>query len=261
MTFPFNALRLPLLLALSLISTAVFAQRPQLFMNTDTVSVGEEVSLEIRGINVSEAVSISYSIIWDSTKLDYIESELDLDELMIGEADVDTGLVRVIYLGDGISPLGYADSSVIAQFRFAPKMGVEGNVDVRFIGAIREDPRARADTTVVVGAATVPATWIDGGFFFETGVSVSTFTNDPRLRVNPNPVTVNSQVEINLNYQTDAVLEVLDANGRQMSARRIRILPGLQQERFGLGDFPQAGTYVIRLTTDREQFTRKVIRQ
>ncbi len=243
--------------------TPLIAQEARMVITNDTVSVGdmEPIQVNVIAFGIAEAASIEASIEWDTTQLQYVSSEaMNLPGASIGDAMVDSGYVTFIAL-DGSLRFGVADSTTVATLTFARKNDVAGSTVVAFVGDSIQSSSI-TDTIVITGMGDAVATaWTSGRVVIAAVTSIPVIAEDERLTIHPNPITETSRMVISLQYASAATLEVLSTNGRLISSRKLQIRPGEVVERLPGATFPRSGAYIVRLTTDRERFTRKVVRQ
>ncbi|MEL6674852.1 MAG: T9SS type A sorting domain-containing protein [Bacteroidota bacterium] len=95
-----------------------------------------------------------------------------------------------------------------------------------------------------------------------TSVSYASFEEDAIISIGwyPNPVKVGDRVSIvvELKYETEMRTEVLDALGRKVFEITASYPKG-QSKQFIFTEDLEAGLYFIRITTDREAKTEKII--
>ena len=239
------------------------AQRARMVITNDTVMVGdmEDIQVNVLAFGIQEAVSIEATISWDTSQLRYLESEGLEIPVTIGDAMVDSGFVTFIALDATLMGLAAADSTPIATLSFRRVADIAGTAAITFVGDTLQT-NSITDTLVIDDmGAEFETLWVDGQVVFSPATSVAVHTEDERLSIYPNPISDASRLLIDLNYASPATLELLTTEGRLLHRLDLQITPGERVVRLDRSAFPVAGYYVLRLTTDREQFTRKIIRR
>ena len=250
------------LLALVLCMMAGFGhacgQDTQIFVEETDAPAGEEFLVNIRALDIGESVGIQFSVNWNVEELRY----LGVDNLLDGNTaegnfnytKVDTGRLGYLNFDMNLQPLNIADSSIVFSLRFEPLVANGGTSAIGFdtfpmnpvatnMQNERFELRLEGGQVRVVG----------------TNATVPNLADDPRFTVQPNPMTEAATISARLDYASTAELEVLDASGRVVLQRSLARRAGPQHVQLSSRDLPAAGTYILRLTTDREQLHRRLV--
>ncbi|MEL7159425.1 MAG: T9SS type A sorting domain-containing protein [Bacteroidota bacterium] len=251
--------RLPVALPLLLAVCSLPAQTTEFFVEDVIATVDEEVRVNVRGVHMDEAVGIQFSVNWDMQTLEFLGvANVILDGALdenFNRSELDSGRIGYLEFDSGVNPLGLVDSALLFTLRFQPVTTVSTETMIRLdstpVPAVvagtmgeRMDPNLLAGRVKLEGSSSLPA-----------------FAEDPRLTVAPNPFSDFTRVNVRLNYAGDAYVELLDLSGRTLQRRPWRLLAGTNNLTFRATDFPAAGAYLVRLTTDREQLHRKLLLQ
>ena len=249
-----------LLLTFSLVCclTGLSAQNKVIYIESDTMTTGETVAISVLGAGLTDVAGIQMTMAWDSSVLQFVGLEnigLGASESSFNQLRLENGRLGFVYTNP--TTMGFmVDSARLFTMNFEALTTVSTTTPITFTNR-------PVDTLLSSDIGTrAPATWRNG----QVTVMGSTSTlnvnaEDARLRVHPNPITETSQVEVTLNYGGEATLDVMDASGRLLRRQQVDLTPGRATYRLNPSDFPVAGSYLIRLTTDREQLIRKVVRR
>lgn len=254
-----------LLRRLTAVATFLFAtlslsaQNTEYFVESVTADVNGEVAVNVRGINIDTLVGVQFSVEWDETILEFIRVEnVAMDGSLMGnfnQTQIAEGRIGYLEADGTLMGFGLADSSLLFTLVFNPLTTVTTATDISFV----EEPLRTSVRTS--NNNDIDPNLVNGTINLNGANSVSTFAEDPRLTLAPNPFRDFSQLSIRLDYGGTANLEILDINGRQISRRTQAITPGNTTINLYAQDFPSNGAYIVRLTTEREQLHRKVILQ
>ena len=232
--------------------TAVFAQHDTMSLRSDTVVV------TVRGINFDSIVAVSFTMNWDSSVLEFAGVR---ERKLVGSNDFSAmeasgGRLGFVGVDNSLQGYGLTDSAVLFRVNFVPLTTVSTSTKISFSDAPTQRFISRFPNDRVMDAE-----YGAGTLLLEGASSLRVVANDPAFRVHPNPVVDVSQIEVTLAYSSPATLDVLDAEGRTLGRRRVAVHPGQNTYSLSAIDLPRSGAYVLRLTTDRERLTRKVIRR
>ncbi len=235
------------------------AQNTEYFIESTTASVDGEIAVNVRGVNIDTLVGVQFSVQWDSTVLNFLRVEnVVLEGSLMGNFN-QTQLVngRIGYLeADGtLVGFGLPDSSLLFTMVFESLTTVSVNTDLSFTEKPLRTSVRSSNNNEVVPVLTSGTVNLNGTN------SVRTFAEDPRLTVSPNPFQDLSQINLNLSYSGTAALEILDISGRMVVRRTQAFTAGNTSIELNAEDFPTNGTYILRITTNREQLHRKVVLQ
>ena len=237
---------------------ALSAQVKSIYVENNTMTTDETVAVDVLGAGLDDVAGIQMTMAWDSSVLRLVGLEnigLGASENSFNQLRVENGLLGFVHVDPTLAGF-MEDSARVFTMKFEAVTTVTTTTSIRFT----DSP---VDTLLSSNVGTrAPAEWRSGQVTVQGSTSLLNVTaEDARLRVQPNPITDYSQVEVALNYGGEATLDVMDATGRVLRRQEIDLTPGRATYRLNPSDFPVAGSYVIRLTTDREQLIRKVVRR
>ena len=235
------------------------AQRTAVFAQHDTVSlVSDTVVVTVRGVNFDSIVAVSFTMNWDSSVLEFAgirERELaGSNDFSVLEAA--GGRLGFVGVDNSLQGYGLRDSAVLFRVNFLLVTTVSTATEISF-----SDAPTRRFISRFPNDRVMDAEYGTGTLLLEGVTSLRVVHNDPAFRVHPNPIVDVSQIEVTLAYSSPAMLDVVDAGGRTLSRRSVAVRPGRNTYGLTATDLPKPGAYVLRLTTDRERWTRKVIRR
>ena len=216
------------------------------------------MAVDVLAAGLSDVAGMQMTIAWDSSVLQLVgleNIELGATESSFNQRLLENG--RLGYVHTDPTLQGFMrDSARLFTINFESLTTVTTNTMIRFTDSPVDTVMSDAN------GATVSPEWRDAMITVQGSTSTLNVTaEDARLRVHPNPITDYSQVEITLTYGGEATLDVLEASGRLLRRQEIDLTPGRATYRLNPSDFPVAGSYLIRLTTGREQLIRKVVRR
>lgn len=255
-----NPFRRPLAAAILLFATlSLTAQNTEYFVESTTADVSGEVAVNVRGINIDTLVGVQFSLQWDSTVFEFLRVEnVALEGTLMGnfnQTQLDNGRIGYLEADGTLVGFGLPDSSLLFTLVFQPLTTVTTTTSIAFSEEpLRTSVRSSNNNDVTPDLTA-------GMVSLEGANSVVTFAEDPRLTVAPNPFRDYSQVSLSLNYSGTANLEILDISGKMITRRTQAFVAGNTSINLNARDFPTNGTYILRITTNREQLHRKVVLQ
>ncbi|MEM1359746.1 MAG: T9SS type A sorting domain-containing protein [Bacteroidota bacterium] len=242
---------------LLLAASALFAQTTEFFVEDVTARVDEEISVNVRGSGLEDIVGLQLSLSWDTLTLDYVGiTNIALEgtpEDNFNLTQLDSGRVGYLEVDNSLRGFGLPDSSLLFTLRFRSATTVSTETDIVW----GEAPLRR--TVSDANNNSVTPELRPGTVNLEGSNSLSTFAEDPRFTVMPNPMSDHGQIRVTLNYRSSATLEVLDVAGKTLLRQPWSLHPGGNTLPLTSASFPADGSYIVRLITDREQLHRKVI--
>jgi len=250
--------RLPGVVALLLALLPLRAQETNFFVESLTANAGEEFAVNVKATNFEDLVGVQLSIHWDREKLDYLGLDnIFLDgtpESNFNRTQLDSGRLGYLIVDPTLNGFGTEDTVLLFTVIMKPTsiatMTTEidfGDAPVRFSAMDNDNNRLDCNKDA-------------GTIMLENPNGLVSFAEDPRFTVSPNPFAGQLLVTSSLNYSGSAVLEILDISGRLIKSEKVRVPAGRFTIALPGTDFPEAGAYIVRLATDREQLHRKVIR-
>jgi hypothetical protein len=259
MNIPTLLRRLSAAVTLLFVATSLSAQNTQFYVESVAADVDNEVIVNVRGINIDTLVGVQFSVQWDKDLLEFIA----VDNVAMGgsqggnfnQTQLAEGRIGYLEADGSLMGFGLADSTLLFTLRFDALTTVSGTTDITFVEIpLRTSARSSNNNDVEPDLMTGVVTLLGAS-------SLATFAEDDRLTVAPNPFRDYSQISLSLNYGGNATLELMDISGRTLSRQARSFTPGNTTFNLSGADFPANGTYIVRLTTDREQLHRKVVFQ
>ena len=259
MKFTLTIRRVALALALVLATLPVVAQDTRFYVESTTVDAGEEVRVEVRGIGIADLVGLQFSLQWDTTVLEFLRVEdVIFDGALMTNFNVtqiDTaGRIGYLHADQTLQGFGAADSSLMFALVFDAITAVGTTTSIGFTSAPLSSNASDNRNMIVEPLYT------DGEVRVIGPSSIRRVSEDSRLVVLPNPMTIDGQIRLVLDYASEATLDVLDTRGRVVHRRALTLRGGENLIPLPLKALSAAGTYIVRLSTDREQLHRKVVR-
>lgn len=235
------------------------AQNTQYFIEDVSADVDGEVAVNVRGISIDTLVGVQFSVSWDTLLLQFVRVEnVALDGAQnqnFNQSQVNEGRLGYLEQDGSLQGFGLPDSALLFTIVFDPLTTVTSETEITFTDMPLP---ARVKSTA---NNDVEPDLIGGMVTLNGANSLHTFAEDPRLTVAPNPFRDYGQLTLQLPYGGTATLEILDMAGRRLAARDRDFTPGATRFELTGQDFPANGTYILRLTTGREQLHRKVVVQ
>ena len=233
------------------------AQTTSFIVEDATTDTESEVLVNVRGTDLESVVGMEIALSWDIEALDFlgvtnVAMNGSLEE-NFNQTLLDTGRIGYLEFDGSLMGVDLPDSTILFSLRFQPKMSVGLETVVNF-----------DSIPVKTGASDGEGNSLElelkpGTITIEGPSSVSVFAEDPRFTVAPNPVHDLSQLRLQLNYGGKATIELLTIEGRRLRQQPYTLRPGANTFELNATDFGADGTYIVRITTDREQLHRKVI--
>ena len=259
MNIPKLLRRLTVAAPLLFVALSLSAQNTEYFVESISADVNGEIAVNVRGINIDTLVGVQFSVQWDQDVLGFLRVEnVAMDGSLMGnfnQTQLAEGRIGYLEADGTLMGFGLPDSTRLFTLVFESLTTVTTATDITFVEEpLRTSVRSSNNNEVE------PA--LTGGTISLNGAnSLTTFAEDPRLTIAPNPIRDYGQLSIRLDYGGTANLEILDLNGRLISRRTQAFTPGNTTINLNAGYFPANGAFIIRLTTEREQLHRKVILQ
>lgn len=245
------------IVALLLALLPLRAQETTFFVEDLMATAGDDISVNVRAVNIADIVGVQLSIDWDESMLEFTGvSNVVFDGSLaenFNQTQLDSGRIGFLLVDPSLTGFGLADSTILFTLEFVPltmdplttEIGF-GNVPLRF--SAQNNANVRLDCEQTPGVVTC-----------ELPTGIPSFAEDPRFQVAPNPFREFIRITTRLDYGGKASLEVLDLKGRLIHQRAVNLTPGEQTNQLSAADFPASGAYIIRLVTDRERLHRKVV--
>lgn len=251
--------RMPIALLALLVGGALQAQNTEFFVEDVTARVDEEVRVNVRGIAIDSMVGFQLSMNWDTLALEYLGvTNIALDgapEENFNRTEIDSGRIGYFEVDLSLEGVGLPDSSLLFTLRFEAVSTVSTETMITFVDeplgvSVTDRDNESIDPLLNAGMVTL-----------EGSNSIPAYAEDPRFTVAPNPFSDFSRLTVRLNYNDDGWLELMDIAGRTILRRPWSLRSGVNNFDLRAADFPADGTFIVRITTDREQLHRKLVLQ
>jgi hypothetical protein len=204
------------------------------------------------------AVGVQFSVAWDPEVLSFLGVEnVAMEGSLMGnfnQTQLDSGRIGYLEVDPALEPFDLRDSSILFTLRFESLVSVGTSTEISFADAPLANRTTDAQNQVIDTRLSAGTVNIGGGASL-----FDVLAENERFSASPNPFTASCALRVNLDYRSAAVLEALDVSGRIIMRRKVSLMSGDNLIRLTASEFPAAGTYTLRLTTDREQLNRKVI--
>lgn len=250
--------RVPVTVLLLSFSLALTAQDTEFFVEETNADLGSEVEVNVRALNVNMVVGVQFSVEWDPRVLSFVGvSNVAMDGSLMenfNQTQVDSGRIGYLEVDPALEPFDVVDSSILFTLRFTPQVSVGTSTEITFTNTPLANRTTNAENGIIDTRLTAGTINIGGGASL-----FDVLAENVRFAASPNPFTASCALKVNLDYRSAATLEVLDVSGRIIVRKKVSLLAGDNLIRLTAAEFPAAGTYTLRLTTDREQLNRKVI--
>ena len=242
----------------------VHGQSLTLYVENDTIGLPQdEVVIPVLASGIDSLVGLTVSTQWDTTVFEFVEArdafygEMGFNGL--NRTRVDSGQITILVSAEDVTT-GFTDPDGTILFNLVLRPLVTATttteiafVDIPTVGSVAS--RAPGDVafdSLILRPATIV---LDAS----TGLSVISETK--QFQVRPNPVVGTSQVLLETGYAGPATMEVLSVDGRTIRSYQLDVRAGTNTYNLRAADLPAPGAYFLRVTTDREQFTRKIMRR
>ena len=249
--------RLLLLAGCLNVATLLSAQTPTLFVENAVAFPDEEVQVNVRITDAEIVAGVQMSLNWNTEQLEFQGvTNIALDgsfDANFNRTKLDSGMLAYIVADPTAQPLGLADSSILFTLRFlaVPNSGLTAPI------AFTDNPRPTRVSNQM--AQSVDFNSEDGQVDLGSVGLLDVVSEHPRFRASPNPFSERVRLDLRSNYASQATLEVLSVAGRVVLRRSLRVATSDNTIYLSAADFPSAGSYIVRVTTDREQLHRKVV--
>ncbi len=249
--------RLAMVVTWLCVAATLVAQTPTFVIEDAVAFPDEEVLVNVRVDNPSMIVGIQLSVNWNTDQLDFLGvTNIILDgtfEDNFNRTQLDSGRLAYIVADATAQPLALENGDILFSMRFMPIPNSGLFAPVGFGDAPRPFRVADVDNQLMDMMTE------DGRVDLGSVGLLDVVSENPRFRASPNPFTDQVQLDLRSNYASDGTLEVLSIDGRVVFRRPLSIGTTDNKIILSATDFPSAGSYVVRVTTDREQLHRKVV--
>lgn len=249
------------LLAFAVFATSLQAQdnTPTFTIGNKSVNVGEQVDLDVRVTNYENILSTTYSVLWDTTYLEYI----GVDNIRFGSEDnnfgtnkVSEGRLSYIFLADNITEgVSLEDNTLFFTVSLAARDGTTGQVDtpIEFGGNVMEV----ADTS---GLA-IEVTYNDGVVSIMGPTSTSTISSlatQTKVEVMPNPFSGEARLKLHVAERDLGQWVLSDVSGRTLASGTEKLRAGEQILIIDKNHFTNTGTYIFTMKIGQESLTQQL---
>ena len=241
-----------------LLALPLSAQMPTFFVEDATAFPDEEVAVNVRISNSSMVTGIQFSVNWNPDQLTYLGvTNIALNRTYEGNfnrSQLDTARLGFVFVDQALNPLELTDSAILFTLRFEP---VPNSGFSSVVGFHDTPISTRAGDTE---GGRVEVNTDDGRVDLGALAALEVVSEHPRFGAHPNPFSDRVRLELVSTYANPrATLEILTLDGRTAHQRSVSVVAGTNTYDLYAGNFPSAGAYVVRVTTDREQLHRKVV--
>ena len=257
-----------LLLILLCASLSVVAQDTSnqvlIFSNQDTLAVeAESYTAEVRVSNFNQIVGAQFTFQWDSSILsfhsvDQLADFLGLDD-NFGRNNVENGQINFAWLDNSLAGVTLPDSSLL----FSVKYDVIGEPGTSSPIVFGDSPTAREvyDTSFDI----IASRFVDGIAVIGSN-TVNSISSDPTQlnisKISPNPaINENIQAEVFLKAAARLNWRIVGLNGQLIYQTNQNFLAGRHNIELDRSMFPQAGVYILQLSTEYFISSRKIVIQ
>ncbi|MFN0214090.1 MAG: T9SS type A sorting domain-containing protein [Saprospiraceae bacterium] len=228
--------------------------------------------LPLKVVNLDSVVAMQLVIRWDPAVLKYINidnfnfSDLNLGDFNVSRA-IDSGYVRLQWEGSSVPPgVSAPDSSTIFRMRFNVIGPDTSSTPVKITELLEFPPtyfeivKVRPDTSNEdYTLMECPRT----NGFVAVGFTVAAnepAANEVPLSLSPNPFSVSSQLQFELDQTADVQVFITDALGRMVFEKRFfKLPPGQHGMVIENSMLAVSGLYSLRLQAGRKTTTRSFV--
>jgi hypothetical protein len=245
------------IVALLLALLPLRAQETTFFVEDLMATAGDDISVNVRAVNIADLVGVQLSIDWDESMLEFtgVSNVVFNGSLAdnFNQTQLDSGRIGFLLVDASLEGFDLPDSTILFTLDFSPLTANPLTTEIEF-GDIPLRFSAQNNLNVRLDCNQMP-----GVVICESPTSIPSFGEDPRFQVAPNPFREFVRITTRLDYGGRASLELLDLKGRLIHQRTVNLTPGEQTNQLSAADFPATGAYIIRLVTDHERLHRKVV--
>lgn len=235
------------------------AQAVGIYVEDVQAELGGTASVNIRVTNFSDIAGVQFSLHWDPTQLSFTGLEnLALGANESGSFNRETTAAGMLgYLHADMSLEGYdlSDGGILFTANFNVLLPNDASADVTFTS----DPieMVLANST---GAA-IPSEFTDGAV--TVGMPPNAVreirVNDSRFTASPNPFETTTVLTFIAERAGMTDLSVYDVAGKQVFQNNITLITGKNNLSLTAKQFPEAGIYLLKMTTEYGTFSRKLV--
>lgn len=250
-----------LLLCCSAILSVANAQ-PTISATNHQANTGVPVTVSIDVKDYNKILSTQFTLNWDPAVIEYKSvSNFGLnvrEQDNFGRNNVGTGEITFFWYDPTLSGVSVADDQPLFDITF----DVIGAAGTCTTVAFTDSPTIRE--VVDTSAKRVEAVFVNGDIIVGQqclNVSSENLTKDRVTfgKAFPNPVVGDVSMPVYTPQATDALVLVLDAQGKPISRRSQKVGVGEQIINLSKETFPQAGIYLIQIQINEKYYTHKLV--
>jgi len=224
---------------------------------------GQTISIPIKVVGFKDIFSMQFSINWDSTVLDFKEVNGFTEELPqfgkdgIGDGDVASGKLIVVWFDNSLSGINLEDSTaiMILQFQVIGEEGAKSTISFSDFPALIEIVDATStilETVLIEGQVAVPD--------MSTATTYLQAQNGMRLFQNhPNPFYRNTTIKTSFEKAELVLFTITDAQGRIVHSEQFQSSRGIKHIPLPQHLFPIAGIYQYTIQGSKYQLSKQMI--
>lgn len=234
---------------------------PSFIVEDQTVDAGTQVSLDLVLMNYDSILSTTFSLFWDTAKLELVE----ISNIAPGMGSLDdnfnlsmagTGELRYLFVTSAVGGSGVTLPNETALFTITMDVVAEPTdepqtTELTFGGLIE----------VVDVSETAIAANFEGATLTIRGVvgtDEASQLNELAAVVSPNPFSEDAQVSIETVQQEEVSWQLSHINGQLITQGSTLLLPGRQVLSIPKSYFKYTGTYLLTLQAGEKRLTRQL---
>ena len=238
-----------------------FAQDPTITLPKITVDESGEFEVDVKVSNFTDLITMQYTIRWDETKLQYLETtNMNLPFMNAGtfgdsSINVDIGLLPVAWVDQSLAGVSVDDETVIFTIRMKAMGNVGDVIPLIYVNA------PTVAEIVDVTQNPVTAIYEEGEITLEDLVSIEQLeqTGLQVYKNYPNPFEDFTYLPIELKETTNFTLIITDLSGKEVFREQHTKSSGSHQLRIDGSIFPTSGEYFYKVLTTHNQLIGKLI--
>ena len=234
-------------------------------MPADTILAGQPTHSEpITEKNIKDIVGTQFTLTWDNSVLNISSiDQLGFEDLSLSNhfnIESDSGWINFLYIDLGLTGVSLADDALLFRANFEVVGSPGDETEIRF----SDDPTERevTDTSSISTSQPVEASYENGFLMIEGTTSTNSSSHPELLRISeayPNPFQGNINLSFYAKRSDTYQIEIFNLTGQILYRNPIYLSSGTQDILLGTHLFPEAGTYIIRLSGQNILATQKVL--
>jgi len=232
--------------------------QPLIYLEDKTVASGEQVTLEVFVLNYDSILGTTFSLLWDTTKLEFVA----VSDIFPGMGSLDDnfntslpGELRYLFVTNNVENGGVSITDGTSLFSITMNViaaPTEENMatDLTFGGTLEViDVQENAYSNFIGATVTIRGL-------------VDTETPDDFVSlsavVTPNPFSEAAQISIGLAQQEEIHWQLSDVSGRLITQGKNTFRPGQHRLTIPKRHFKRTGTYLLSLQAGEKRLTRQL---